>query len=70
MAKSKEYCPCCSAELVKDIKQLGNIKIWLVCPKGCIRKRPENEFNKIASDRVFSSTKKRVNEVMNKFHEI
>lgn len=70
MIKNKEYCPCCISELIEDKKQLGNKSIWLVCPKGCIRKRPENGYNKYASDKVFASTKKRVNEVMNKFHEI
>lgn len=52
-----QLCPNCCIELVKDTKQLGQYKNWLVCPKCGHRERPNNEsinneLTRYATDRI------------------
>lgn len=37
-----EYCPDCVEKMVKESRQFGMYKIWLVCPKCGLRARPTN----------------------------
>jgi DNA-directed RNA polymerase subunit M/transcription elongation factor TFIIS len=56
-----EYCPNCIEPLISESKKLGQVSIWLVCPKCGLRKRPESKKSVIDSVGHFSDRRKSIN---------
>ena len=55
-----EYCPDCIEKLVKQSKKLGQISVWLVCPKCGYRKRPKQSWEEEKEWEQFKEYKDRV----------
>lgn len=62
MSGTKEFCPDCCIQLIKDKKKLGNCSVWYVCPTCGYRTR-EKSFKEIGEeiDR-FNKYKHRLND--------